>query len=172
MLINTEVVLQKAKEVHSLCKTGNAYMIADMLGIHVMPRPFVHQKGVYKVILGQRFIFMKDDLDDVMKNMVLLHEIGHDQLHREEAGLNGGFQEFNIFNMRGISMEYEANLFAAQVSLPDEEILELLEEGYDIQYIAKTMNSDINLVVLKIDMLIRQGYKLRKVEHRNDFLRY
>ena len=69
-------------------------------------------------------------------------------------------------------MEYEANLFAAQISLSDEDSLKLAERGYDTQQIARTLNSDINLVALKADTLISQGYQLCKREHRNDFLKY
>ena len=74
--------------------------------------------------------------------------------------------------MRDNRMEYEANLFAAQISLSDEDFLELAERGYDTQQIARTLNSDINLVALKADTLISQGYRLRQQEHCNDFLRY
>ncbi|MCD8076625.1 MAG: hypothetical protein LUF27_16655 [Lachnospiraceae bacterium] len=69
-------------------------------------------------------------------------------------------------------MEYEANIFASQISLPDEEILDYIESGYDIQRIASIMNSDINMVALKNDTLISQGYRFRHLEHENDFLRY
>ena len=68
-------------------------------------------------------------------------------------------------------MEYEANIFAAQISLPDDEILELIERGYDVQQIAKAMTSDINLVALKADDLIMQGYNFRRQEYRKEFLR-
>jgi len=77
-----------------------------------------------------------------------------------------------IFNMRDNRMEYEANLFAAQISLSDEDFLELAERGYDTQQIARALNSDINLVALKAGTLISQGYRLRQQEHCNDFLRY
>ena len=56
----------------------------------------------------------------------MLHEIGHDVLHRKEAVKAGGFKEFNIFDMRESRMEYEANIFTAQVSLADDEILEYI----------------------------------------------
>ena len=69
-------------------------------------------------------------------------------------------------------MEYEANLFAAQISLPDDDFLALAERGYDTQQIARTLHSDINLVALKADTLISQGYRLRQQEHCSDFLRY
>ena len=68
-------------------------------------------------------------------------------------------------------MEYEANIFVSQASLPGDTILEYIENGYDIQQIARAMSSDINLVALKVDTLIAQGYQLRKQEHRSDFLK-
>ena len=132
--------------------------------------PFNEQRGAYKVLMRNRFIFVKNDLHPVMENIVLLHELGHDALHREEATKVGGFKEFEIFNMRDNRMEYEANLFAAQISLPDDDFLELAERGYDTQQIARTLHSDI--VALKADTLISQGYQLCKQEHRNDFLKY
>ena len=33
-------------------------------------------------------------------------------------------------------MEYEANIFATQIALPDDDFLELVEHGYDVQQIA------------------------------------
>ena len=80
-------------------------------------------------------------------------------------------QEFNIFNMQNIRMEYEANIFASQVALDDDEFLELCDRGYDTQQIASALHSDINLVALKADTLISQGYRLRRQEHRNTFLK-
>ena len=78
----------KAEELDSDVK------LAQEMGIIVMERPFVKQKGAYKVIERNRFIFIKEDLHPVMHDIVLLHEIGHDTLHRDEAVSTGGFQEF------------------------------------------------------------------------------
>jgi Zn-dependent peptidase ImmA (M78 family) len=69
-------------------------------------------------------------------------------------------------------MEYEANVFASQIAISDDDFLELAERGYDVQQIAQALHSDVNLVALKADTLISQGYRLRQQEHRNDFLKY
>ena len=73
--------------------------------------------------------------------------------------------------MRENRMEYEANLFAAQLMLPDDEIKELIYRGYDVQQIAKTMRSDINLVAIKVSELNRHGCCFRKQEYHNKFLK-
>lgn len=171
-MANTSEIVRKANHLVKECGTRDPNRIARELGIEVMPCDFKRQKGAYKVILRNRFIFIKQDLHPVMSNIVMLHEIGHDILHQSEAIAAGGFKEFNIFNMQDIRMEYEANIFASQVALDDDEFLELCEKGYDIQQIARALHSDINLVALKSDTLISQGYRLRQQEHTNDFLRY
>lgn len=167
----TNIVNLANKLIHKY-GTRDPWELADALGIYVMPRQFHSQRGAYKVILNNRFIFLKDDMNPILEKIVLLHEIGHDQLHRKAAVQSGGFQEFNIFDMRDNRLEYEANVFSSQLSLPDDEILELIETGYDIQQIAGIMKSDINLVALKNDTLISQGYLFRQQTHHNDFLRY
>lgn len=168
----TAAIVKMANRLLEKYGTNDPEELADCLGIHVLPRPFKSQPGAYKVILNNRFIFIKEDLHPAMKKIVLLHEIGHDQLHRKEAMAAGMLQEFNIFNMRESRMEYEANVFAAQLSIPDQEFIDYIKQGYDIQSIARFMNSDINLLALKLETLVSQGYAFRSMEHQSDFLRY
>jgi len=172
MFVETSQIVKRANQIYTAYNTRDPHKIAGELGIEVLEYPFKKQKGAYKVIMRNRFIFIKNDLHPVMENIVLLHEIGHDTLHRNEAIKAGGFEEFNIFEMQDIRMEYEANIFASQIALPDDEFLEYCERGYDTQQIAKAMQSDINLVALKADTLISQGYRLRPQEHNNEFLKY
>lgn len=166
MDIQTLEIVQTANRLVDTLGTRDPHRIAGDLGIEVVPVDFRRQRGAYKVLMRNRFIFIKNDLHPVMENIVMLHEIGHDVLHRKEAVKAGGFKEFNIFDMRESRMEYEANIFTAQVSLADDEILEYISQGYDVQQIARAMYSDINLVALKADALMLQGYNLRPQEYR------
>ena len=167
-LNSTDNIIRRADALVRSTGTRDPERIAEALGIIVMDVNFEKQKGLYKVILRNRFIFIKSDLSEAMRRIVLLHEIGHDQLHRH---LDDVFQEFQIFDMSRNVMEYEANLFAAQIALPDEEILEYIRSGYDAAQIAMAMASDINLVALKVSELSRRGYAFRDVDHRSDFLK-
>ena len=171
MDIQTLEIVQTANRLVDTLGTRDPHRIARELGIEVVPVDFKRQRGAYKVLMRNRFIFIKNDLHPVMESIVMLHEIGHDVLHRKEAVKAGGFKEFNIFNMQESRMECEANVFASQVSLGDEEILEYIRYGYDIQQIATAMHSDTNLVALKTDALIAQGYCLHHQEYENRFLK-
>ena len=170
-MYSQERIIKAANNIIKKCGTRDPNKITKDLNIIIVPHYFKKQRGAYKVIQKNRFIFINTELDPIMEQIVLFHEIGHDILHRDKA-VTGSFQEFNIFDMRNNRTEYEANVFAAQLALPDDEILEYIHYGYDIEQIARAMNSDINLVALKVDILISQGYNLRPQEHKNDFLKY
>lgn len=147
-LNSTDNIIRRADALVRSTGTRDPERIAEALGIIVMDVNFEKQKGLYKVILRNRFIFIKSDLSEVMRRIVLLHEIGHDQLHRH---LDVVFQKFQIFDMSRNVMEYETNLFAAQIAM--------------------AMATDINLVALKVSELSRRGYTFRDVDYRSDFLK-
>ena len=170
-MILQEHIIKKANSLVKRLNTRNPYEIADAIGIIVMPHPFSKLKGAYKVIQRNRFIFLNSGLEDEMKRIVLWHEIGHDQLHRDYAANSDGLTEFNIFDICKNRMEYEANVFTAQLAHTDSEVLELCYQGYDLEQIAKALDSDINLIALKVNNLIAQGYDLHPQEHKNDFLK-
>ena len=171
MLVRANEAIQKANRIVRQRGTRNADRIANELGLIVMPRDFTRQKGAYMVIERNRYIFINKNLHPVMHDIVLLHEIGHDCLHRSEAIKFGGLKEFNIFDMGDQRMEYEANMFAAQIALPDDEVLDYIYTGYDVGQIALAMRSDINLVALKVAELNTRGSRFREQEHRNDYLK-
>lgn len=166
-LNNTDHIIRTADRLLHRTGSRDPEIIAEELNIRIYDVPFQKQKGVYKILKRNRCIFVKEDLEEPMRQIVLLHEIGHDQLHRKQASL---FQEFNLFDMNRSILEYEANLFAAQIMLPDEEVIDYIYQGYSVCQIAGAMNSDINLVALKAADLSRRGYSFRILEHNNEFL--
>lgn len=167
-LNNTDHIIQIANNLVRKHGTRDPEKIARELGIRIYYVPLKRQKGMYKVIKRNRCIFVNENLDEVMRTIVILHELGHDQLHRRQADC---FREFQLFDMSKNSMEYEANLFAAQISLPDDEVIDYIYHGYSIDQIAGELNSDINLVAIKASELARRGYAFRTPEYKNNFLK-
>lgn len=153
------------------CDSRSPFEISEALGIKIMwVDNFKHLKGLYRVIKRNRWIFLNSNLDTRMQKIVCAHELGHDQLHRDLAK-GDGLMEFMLYDMRS-RPEYEANIVAAEILLPDEDVLELIYNyGYDAEQIARQLNSDINLVSMKCEILRQKGYDLRKGEFRSNFLR-
>ena len=130
MYYSSAQIANAANRVVQECGTRDPRLIIKRLGIELIPCDFKEQKGAYKVILRRRFIFINKNLSPLMDRIVLLHELGHDALHSFEAA-HRSFHEFNLFDMQNNRMEYEANLFAAELSLPDEEFLEYVKNCGD-----------------------------------------
>ncbi len=137
--------------------TRNPFELADSSGIRVVSCPdFQNLEGMYKVILGERFVFLKGDLKRSRARQILAHELGHDVLHRE-MGEDSIVQDTFLVDMT-LKPEFEANLFAAQLLLPDESTRTLLQEGLTPREIASRMRVDQALVELKIRIL-KEGEK-------------
>lgn len=153
------------------CGTRNPFEIARQLGVEVLfCSDFGSMKGMYRVIKRNRFIFLNRDLTPQMQRIVCAHELGHDQLHRSLA-TTGAIQEFMLYDMT-TKPEYEANIVAAEILLDTDEVLDYVYNfGYTSEQIAKAMETDINLVALKVAHLAESNRGLRPMEHRADFLK-
>ena len=153
------------------CGTRDPFRIAQELGIEVLfCDDFGPLKGMYRVIKRNRFIFINRDLSPRIRRIVCAHEIGHDRLHRHLAKGNS-LQEFMLYDMTR-KPEYEANIVAAEILLDTDELLEYIYDyGYSSEQIAEAMQTDINLVALKVAHLAQTGHKLCSKDYRSDFLK-
>lgn len=172
MLCRAETISRKANELVRLCGTRDTLRIAEDIGI------YLHHIDNFKELLGmytyqhkERHILLNSNMDYITTQMVCGHEIGHDALHRDRAKVETGFQEFTLFDMRS-EMEYEANAFAAHLRIPDDELIELMEQGSDVVEIAAIMQTNVNLMLIKLNELNRMGQHLNlPYLPKSDFLR-
>ena len=169
--MTAEYLSQVGSSLVKRCGTRDPFKIAKELGIEVLLcENFGPLKGMYRVVKRNRFIFINQDLSEQMQRIVCAHELGHDQLHRSLAK-DRTIREFMLYDMKS-RPEYEANMYAADLLLDDDEVMELAKEGYDMQQVASILNTDINLVGLKMASMNYRGYDLRiGIEPRSDFLR-
>ena len=141
--------------------TRDPFEIADALGITVMIRSdFVRQKGAFAVVGNNSFIFLNDNLSEYMQRLVCAHELGHALLHRHLGTAPGGMMEFEIFDIKD-DTEYDANVFAANLLIDEQEVLEMAREGYDVVHIAKELNLNVNILLVKLNEMSKKGYDLR-----------
>lgn len=165
-----DYISKEAQRLVEYSGSRDPFQIAKDLGVHVLFNyDFKQLKGMYKIVLRNRFIFINGHLNDHDRRTVCAHELGHDRFHRQLAKASA-LQEFMLYDMR-TKPEYEANIFAAELLIADEDVLELIDRGYDIYQMSQALGQDINLVLIKVDELRRRGYDLR-VPYRpaGDFL--
>lgn len=172
MLLRPELIHRKATDIVKGCGTRNTERIARELGI------YVHYLNDLDALLGmytyrhkERHILLNANMEDLVKQMVCGHEIGHDCLHRDLAKGDSGLQEFTLFDIRN-ETEYEANAFSAHLCIDDEELIDLMREGYDVVQLSSIMGTNVNLMLIKLNELNRLGWQLNLpyVPHA-DFLR-
>ena len=131
------------------------------IGVEVFYADLGSLKGMYKYLKKNRFAVINEKLDSYSKTLVCAHELGHDILHQDLAK-RVCLQEFMLYDMKS-RPEYEANLFASEILLPDDKILTLAHDGYDIEQIAKVLSTDINLVAIKISSMNTRGYRFNNI---------
>lgn len=170
-MIDSKGIYRKADALINKYGTRDPLVLAPQLGIQVnYVGDFHNLLGMYVYRWRQRAIFLNDRMDEHLTKMVCGHEIGHDIYHRSLAGAEG-LKEFELFRMHDPT-ELEANIFNAHLLLDTEECLDLARNGYDVWQIASQMNSEMNLVLIKIHELNRLGFDLRlPMEPRSDFFK-
>jgi Zn-dependent peptidase ImmA (M78 family) len=142
-------------------QTRDPFTIAEERGIQILMRSdFKSQKGAFVVLQNISFIFINANLSEHMQRLVCAHELGHALLHRTLGKNVGGVMEFEIFDIKD-DTEYDANVFAANLLIDEEEVLEMAREGYDVVHIAKELNLNVNILLVKLNEMSKNGYDLR-----------
>ena len=151
-------IYKQADDLVRQCGTRNSEKIAQELGIWIYYEDsFKNLLGMYTFRWNHRLMFLNSRLDGYLKQMVIAHELGHDQQHRNIAKAGKPLKEFSLFSMKDTT-EYEANAFASHILLDNDEVYSLAKEGYDVVDIAKSQNTDINLMLIKMQEMNKLGY--------------
>ena len=139
--------------------TRNPLTIAKNLGIHIYyPDNFTKLLGMYMHAYHNSAIFLNDQMSEPMILMVAAHELGHDQLHRDQIKYKT-FKDFNTSMLKDPN-EYEANAFAAHLLMQTDQFMEYANAQYTPEQIAASMNTNRELVIIKQNELIKLGYPL------------
>lgn len=170
--MRSEYIYEKASRIVSRCGTRDTLEIAEELGIYVDYIDGLDKLlGMYTYQNKERHILLNSNMDDILTGMVCGHEIGHDILHREYAKSSKHLPEFVLFDIRN-RYEYEANAFAAHLMIDDDELADYVKDGYDVVQIAQMMNTNVNMMLIKLNEMNQLGWKLKlPYIPRGDFLK-
>ncbi len=150
------------KKTQSLIKksgVNDPFIIASDNNIMVRSSAdFTILKGLYTVIKRKRIIILNANLPYEEQKLVCAHEIGHDILHRDFAK-NKILHEYALYNIKE-KIEYEANMFAADLLIDDSEIVELAcVMRYNLSQISHMLGQNQDIVKIKISNMNLRGYK-------------
>ena len=103
-------------------------------------------------------IVLNANLDEQYHPLLVAHELAHHLEHRDYV-TGEGFQEYELFNTVQ-PLEYEANLYAAELLIDDQAVLDLLSEDGYFFTVARTLGVPPELLDFKFRLLRYKGYDL------------
>ena len=161
-------ILDLAHSVNEEYGGRNIFETAENSGVNVWYRFLGGLKGFYMCELGKRYIIINDFFDKMTQTVVCAHELGHDMLHRELSA--EGIRDNTLF-LAGNKTEREANIFAAEILISDEEILSEMEYCQTIEALSYSLGYMSEIVSYKLEILNYLGYGFNLNEVGSDFLK-
>ena len=168
-----DYITEVAEKLTRKQKTRDPYELCDALGIRVRYKDLGNDiKAYYFYHSRIRNIVLNTRISEAVQRILVAHELGHDRLHMDIAMLKG-FQEVELFDM-ALPTEFEANLFAAEILIDDDELLELLnDEDKSFFGVARELYVPAPLLDFKFRMLKHKGYRIEPPQIANgDFLKH
>lgn len=126
------------------CDSRNPFDIADYLNIQIQIGHLGTPCGCYMFLKNHRCIFLNENLSENEMNLVMSHELGHAIMHRK---LNCYFIR-NKTLLLDSKIEKEANIFAADLLIPDIEIIDNKE--LTTRQLSKLLGYQEEIIQLKL----------------------
>ena len=114
-------------------------------------------KGFYLYHCRKHVITINSDLPAIIQRIILAHELGHVILHKG-SGIKC-FQEISLFDESSL-MEKEANLFAAEMLMTDEDVLEVINSDCTFFNAAARLQVPAEMLDFKFRIMKGRGYKM------------
>lgn len=161
-------IIDASEEIIRNFGGNDVFATAENSGAKVWFRSLGGLKGFYLCEGGSRYIVINDELDKITETVVCAHELGHDVLHRELS--DGGIRETTLF-LASNKTEREANLFAANILISDEDILDELSYHNSAAAVSASLGFPLEIIEYKLEILNFKGYRFNCGSVNNDFLK-
>lgn len=184
----SNIDIQKALEfVHLLsAPSSNPYDLCNIFGIEVIEYRPINKDGYLICDRGCKLIFVSSNITNKhRKKFVISHELGHFLLHREKLYCCTNISEIGISQINNTAQENEANYFASEYLLPQEQLLKMLPQGSicfsDICRIAAHFDVSVTMAAIKATrhsnsgseiLLCYKGQQLKWFSSGDSSLRY
>ena len=153
---------------------ADPFRLCQAMGIHLLFQPLgLHPEAIKGFFLESkriRTITINSDLPEVIQRIIAAHELCHATNHRK-SGIHA-FHEVALFDQTS-TLEKDANLFAAELLLDDQEVLEALNRDTTFFTAAAALYVPIELLDFKFRVMKWKGYKLVEppLNAQSNFLR-
>lgn len=159
-MTKTEYISNTVKSLVKKHGTRDPFSLCDELGIKVRYKKLGKLNGFFFYQSRIRNIVLSDTLSNAKARILCAHELGHACLHSYMLTTMRSIEDTSLLQSGSIP-EYEANVFAAELLIPDEKILESIKRPCsDIYAIAKELCVPPELIDFKLRVMKNKGYSV------------
>lgn len=168
-----EEICDKVAEIKSRYAESDPFRLIKDMGIVLIFRAMGKGedaiKGFFLECNRIKMITINSDLPVAIQRIIAAHEVGHAVLHYSSEVQ--AFHEVGLFDESTI-MEKDANLFAAEYLMNDEDVFSVLNADYTFFGAAAALRVPVELLDFKFRIMKWRGFKLSApIEARSNFLR-
>ena len=154
--------------------TRDPFEMMEAMHVNVLFSQAYSENGLkgYCTILNRiKYVVINAKLPPDELAIVGSHECGHLALHSDKLRI-GTLSDFDIYNARG-KMEREANIFAADYLISDEDVADLIScQDSDFFSVASALRVPAPFFAFKLYSMVERGFALRlPVEPDSAFMR-
>lgn len=157
---NIEFIHQKVNQIINKYDTRNPFDICKHLDINIHYKDLgTSLKAYYFCQSRIKNIIINSRSSSIVQQILCAHELGHAILHGKLATMRG-FQDIELFDLSSPT-EYEANIFAAELIIADEDVIDLLNDcDKSFFTIAKELYVPAELLDFKFRVLKHKGMRI------------
>lgn len=167
---NTYIYTETSKLIKKF-GTRDPFEIMDQMHIVVMESSrYQKLKGYCFMSCKTIYVMISNFLSEEEKKIVAAHELGHIILHRSQLKM-APMKDDTLYNMMD-NTEYQANLFAADLLIDDEDIAKMVQnEDLDYFGLCSSLYASPELMSFKLYSLTKRGYAYHMpMEIQSNFL--
>ena len=136
--------------------TRDPFRMCDALGIRIRYKKLGRLTGFFFYQSRIPSIVLNEELSDISARILCAHELGHACLHKDMLVTMRAISD--TISHSGTISEYEANIFAAELLIPDEDIFELLKSrGKSLFELAGELCVPPELIDFKLRVMQSRG---------------
>ena len=152
--MNNTVFQEALSFAQQVSKPHSPYGLCRTLGIEIISDKPMHKDGYLVCRDGCKLIFIHSLIHNLhRRKFIVSHELGHFLLHRDSLYCCDNILEIGTSSINTSRQEYEANKFASEYLMPQEELISLLPskplQFSDISKIASHFNVSMTSAALR-----------------------
>ena len=154
-------IVRSVAKLKTKCGETDPFALCSLLGIPVCFSSMGSGKDAIKGFFVKsnriKVITVNSDLPYMIQRIITAHELGHAMLHAD-SGMHA-FHELALFD-ESSRCEKEANLFASELLISDNDFFGALEYGQAFSQAASSLNVPAELLDFKARLMKENGYAL------------